>query len=183
MFLFVLPLSVLVGKYAYSALSHVWNLLNKRVFNLNNLIALLILSLLTLNLIATVNTDTNEIIGCYDRDVYKRIAYFVDQNVRQNDIVILSGDYHRGTFIEFYLKSDQNLSHINMVSFRNSSYIEKLLESPLSISIFAILNKEEDSKWNPNLYNLISTDFQLLNTFTDKYSEENTFYVYQLLER
>ena len=117
------------------------------------------------------------------RDVYKRSAFFVGQNVRQNDIVILSGFYPSSSFIEFYLKSDLNLPQISMISFRNSSYIEKLLESPLSVNVYAILHEEKDYAWNPNLYNMFSTDFQLLTTFTDKYSEETVIHVYQLLER
>jgi hypothetical protein len=183
LFLFLMPLSVLGGKYVYSALSHVWKSLNRRGLSLKSCVALLILLLFTLNLVATVNTDTNEIVGSYDRDLYERVAIFVSQNVQEGDIVILSGYYHTSSFIEFYLKSDLNLPNIRLISFRNNSDIEKLLESSLNVTIYAVLHEEEDFAWNPNLYNQISTNFQILTTFTDNYSEENTINVYQLLEK
>lgn len=186
LFLFVMPLSVLCGKYVYLSTIQVYESFKQGVIYLkhinpfkNFLTAILILLFFITALISTIDMDMRECIGCYDRDIYKRATFSVAKDLQQNDVVVLSGNYHVSSFLEFYLKSMLKSSQVDMISFDDSPSMQKSLNSSSRINVYTILHKEYDSKSNPDLYQQISANFRLLANFTDEYSIEHTIEVYQ----
>lgn len=181
LFEFVIPLSVLGGNAIAQGLGWFYSIY-KRAFPLfksyKTLIAVLIMLLSLLTLWPAYRLGYGSWVGCYNRDLYKKSAIIVTQEIQPNALVILPADYHITALLEFYVRTEAKVP-INILSLHNTKNIEEHISQ--SSYAYAILH-ESDSIHASSAYRYIALNFEVIQTIRDIYSVD-VLTIYRRVDR